>query len=152
MSYTFYGKDAFISTLHIMLLLPLHRVLLKHALHPFPVSTVRLGVRASYEGQNLILVDQLDPLLRVPSLERGAHGVEDAPHLFVAALLVRVGVRTEGASINDIRKNFVYFLPPPPCPHLELIYGIKFTQPTLPCPFFHDPLPPLMQTSYLEAP
>ena len=105
MSYTFYGKDAFISTLHIMLLLPLHRVLLKHALHPIPVSTMRLGIRASYEGQDLILIDQLDPLLRVPPLERGAHGVEDAPHLFVAALLIRVGVRTEGASIN--RPNVV---------------------------------------------
>ena len=32
------------------------------------------------------------------------------------------------------------FLPPPPCPHLELIYTTKFTQPPIPCPLFHDPL------------
>ena len=36
--------------------------------------------------------------------------------------------------------------------HLEVIYFTKFTQPPLQGPLFHDPLSPLMQTSYLEAP
>ena len=31
---------------------------------------------------------------------------------------------------------------PPPCPHLDLIYTIKFTQPPLLCLLFHDPPPP----------
>ena len=40
----------------------------------------------------------------------------------------------------------------PPCPHLELICSIKFTQPPCLHPLFHDPLPPQMRTSFLEAP
>ena len=32
-------------------------------------------------------------------------------------------------------------LPPPPCPHLDLIYATKLTQPPLLRPPFHDPLP-----------
>ena len=39
-----------------------------------------------------------------------------------------------------------------PCPHLNLIYSIKFTQPPLLHLLFHDHPPPLMRTSYLEAP
>ena len=27
----------------------------------------------------------------------------------------------------------------PPCPHLDLIYTIKFTKPPVLCPLFHDP-------------
>ena len=40
-----------------------------------------------------------------------------------------------------------------PCPHLDLSYTIKFTQPFLRL-LFHDPLPlpPPMHTSYLETP
>ena len=49
-----------------------------------------------------------------------------------------------------------FFDPLPPCPHLPLIYtsicSIKSMQPPLPCLLFHDPPPPLLQTSYLEAP
>ena len=40
--------------------------------------------------------------------------------------------------------------PPPPCPHLEMIYTVKFIQPLLLRPLFHDP--PTMRTSYLDAP
>ena len=36
--------------------------------------------------------------------------------------------------------KFLGFWPPsPPCPHLDLIYTIKFTQPLLLHPLFHDP-------------
>ena len=38
----------------------------------------------------------------------------------------------------------------PLCPHLELIYIIKFTQPPLLCTLFHDPPP--MQTYFMDAP
>ena len=39
--------------------------------------------------------------------------------------------------------NFSDFLTPsPPCLHLELIYILKFMQPPLLRPLFHDPLPP----------
>ena len=55
-----------------------------------------------------------------------------------------------GASINDVHKMFGFF--DPPCPHFELIYCIKFTQSPLLCPLFHEPPPPLMRTSYLDAP
>ena len=42
------------------------------------------------------------------------------------------GLTTRGASRYDIRKFFGFFDPFPPCPHLELIYTIKFTQPLTP--------------------
>ena len=46
---------------------------------------------------------------------------------------------------------FLAFLTPSlPCPHLDLIYIMKFAQPPLLHPLFHD-FPP-MWTSYLEAP
>ena len=45
----------------------------------------------------------------------------------------------QGASRYDVRKHFGYFDSLPPCPHLDLIYTKKFTQPP-------------MRTSYLEAP
>ena len=48
---------------------------------------------------------------------------------------------TEGAYINDICKILGFFDPLPPCPHLELIYTIQFTQPPLLCPLFYDPPP-----------
>ena len=48
--------------------------------------------------------------------------------------------------------KFLDFLPPAPCPHLELICSMKFMQPPLLHPHFHDPLPSPMSTSYLEAP
>ena len=48
--------------------------------------------------------------------------------------------------------KFSDFLTPSPCLHLELISTIKFTQPPLLHPLFHDPPPPLMRISYLEAP
>ena len=58
-----------------------------------------------------------------------------------------------GASIiDDARKAFGFFCPPPPCPHLELIYALNFTQPPLLHLLFHDPPSPPMQTSYLDAP
>ena len=45
--------------------------------------------------------------------------------------------------------KFSDFLNPlTPCPHLELIYDMKFTQLR---PLFHDPLPPPMRTSYLRC-
>ena len=59
-------------------------------------------------------------------------------------------VQAEGVSRYDVRKNFGFFDPLPPCLHLDLIYTIKFTQPLLLRPLFHDPPP--MRTSYLEAP
>ena len=40
--------------------------------------------------------------------------------------------------------------PLPPWPHLDLIHT-KTQPPSLP-PLFHEPPPPPMQTSYLEAP
>ena len=43
-----------------------------------------------------------------------------------------------------------FLTPFPPCPHLDLIYTIEFTQPLLLRPLLHDPPP--MPTSYLEAP
>ena len=56
-------------------------------------------------------------------------------------------------SINDVFKICRYFdRHPHPYPHLELIYTIKFTQPPIPVRFSMTPLPPLMRTSYLEAP
>ena len=58
---------------------------------------------------------------------------------------------SSGSSINDVSKIF-RFLPIPPCLYLELIYAIKFTQPPLLHPLFHDTPPPTMWTSYLEAP
>ena len=45
-----------------------------------------------------------------------------------------------------------FLTPSPPCLHLDLIYTIEFTQPPLLRPLFHDLPPPLMRTSYLEAP
>ena len=51
---------------------------------------MRLGHRTGYPGQNLVLVDQLYPVLGVPALEGGAHGVEDPPHLRIAPLCVGV--------------------------------------------------------------
>ena len=47
-------------------------------------------------------------------------------------------------------QNFRIFLPLPPCLHLELIFTIKFTQPPLLCPLFHDPLTPQVRTSYIR--
>ena len=44
----------------------------------------------------------------------------------------------QGASINDNRKIFGFFDPLPTCLHLELIYAIKFTQPSLLRLLFHD--------------
>ena len=48
--------------------------------------------------------------------------------------------------------KFSAFLTPPPCPHLHLIFTIKFTQHPSQHALFHDPPSPLMWTSYLEAP
>ena len=48
--------------------------------------------------------------------------------------------------------KFSDFLTPPPFLHLDLIYTTIFMQPPLLHLLFHDPPPPLMQTSYLEAP
>ena len=60
--------------------------------------------------------------------------------------------REGGSSIYDIPNISGFFDLLPLCPHLELIYMIKLSQPPLLRPLFHDPLPPLMRTSYLEAP
>ena len=46
----------------------------------------------------------------------------------------------------------LYFWPPPPRPHLDLMHSIKFMQPPFLRLLFHDSLPPLMLTSYLGAP
>ena len=46
----------------------------------------------------------------------------------------------KGASINDIRNIFRFFDPLSPCPHLELICSIKFTQPPLRIRFSVNPL------------
>ena len=40
----------------------------------------------------------------------------------------------------------------PPGPHFQRICSVKFTQPPLTCPLFHNPSPPPMWTSYLDAP
>ena len=56
----------------------------------------------------------------------------------------------KGASIDDIRKMCGFFDPLPPCLHLQLIWGIKFTPHPLLCPLLLDPPP--MLTSYLDAP
>ena len=45
-------------------------------------------------------------------------------------------------SLNTSAKMFDFFLPPPPCLHLELFYYTKFPQPPLLCPLFHDPPSP----------
>ena len=57
---------------------------------------------------------------------------------------------TMEASRYDVHKIFGFLTPP--CPHLDLIYITKFTQPHLQFPLFHDPLPPPKETSYTEAP
>ena len=61
-------------------------------------------------------------------------------------------VNAKWASRYDIHKIFGFFDPLSPCLNLELINIIKFTQSPFLCPLFHDPLPPPMRTSYLEAP
>ena len=48
----------------------------------------------------------------------------------------------KGASRCDIRKILGFFDPLPPCPHLDLIYTIKFKQPPLLRTLFNDPPPP----------
>ena len=48
-------------------------------------------------------------------------------------------------------KSLAFLAPSPPCLHLDPIYTIEIN-PTLKHPLSHDPLPPLMRTSYLEAP
>ena len=63
----------------------------------------------------------------------------------------------EGSSVGELpdmlsAKLSAFLTPSFPHPHLELIYTVKFTEPPLLSPLFHDPLPPLMRTSYLEAP
>ena len=45
-----------------------------------------------------------------------------------------------------------FLTPSPPCPHLDLIYTIKFTQPPLLRTLIHDPLPPPMRTYLMDAP
>ena len=47
----------------------------------------------------------------------------------------------EGASRYDARNIFGFIDPLTPCPHLNLIYTTKYTQPPLLCPLFEDPLP-----------
>ena len=54
-----------------------------------------------------------------------------------------------GSSLNDVHKNFGFFDILPPCPHLDLIYALKFTQPPFLRPHFHDPPP--MRTSHLKT-
>ena len=62
--------------------------------------------------------------------------------------------KVSGVSVREppfmMSTKFSAFLTPPLCLHLELLYTIKFTQPPLLPPIFHDPPP--MQTSYLKAP
>ena len=49
-------------------------------------------------------------------------------------------------------QNLQIFLTLSHCPHLDLIYTIKFTQPPYYVRFSMTPLPPSMWTSYMEAP
>ena len=49
-------------------------------------------------------------------------------------------------------KLFEFSDPLFPCLQADLTYATRFTHPPLLRPLFHDPLPPPMRTSYLEAP
>ena len=54
----------------------------------------------------------------------------------------RVPTRFRLMELPDMMSTkYSEFLPPPPCPHLDLIYTIKFTQPPLLRLHFHGPLP-----------
>ena len=48
---------------------------------------------------------------------------------------------TKGASINNIHIIIAIFYPLSPCPLLNLIFSMRFMQPPLLRPPFHDPLP-----------
>ena len=54
--------------------------------------------------------------------------------------IVTARMRPKGASIYDIRKILDFLTP---CPHLDLIYTIKFMLPPFPGLIFHDPPLPL---------
>ena len=58
----------------------------------------------------------------------------------------------KGAPIYDIRKIVGFFNPLPPFPHMEPIYTLKFMRPPLQRPIFHDPPPPRVQMSNMDAP
>ena len=77
-------------------------------------------------------------------------------HVRFPILQVQGHRRPWGAAINDIRKIFRLSDPLPLCPHLELIYTAKFTQPPLPyyvgVRFSMTPSFPSMRTSHLDAP
>ena len=82
------------------------------------------------------------PLLSRPScVSRNRRQQKTATHMITSCFLLKETSR------YDVRKIIGFFLPPPlPCPHLDMIYTINFTQPP-----FRD-IPPPMWTSYLEAP
>ena len=71
------------------------------------------------------------------------------PSAFLLHRLVIRGLR----ELPDMTSaKFSDFLALPPCPHLDLIYALKFMQPPFYIRFSMTPLPPLMWTSYVEAP
>ena len=78
----------------------------------------------------------------------------EAPRTRIEASLIQINVsRGRGeASINDDRKIFGFLDPLPPCPHLELISTTNSHNLPYYIHFSVTPLPPLMPTSYLEAP
>ena len=66
--------------------------------------------------------------------------------------------QSQGSAIFDVSElpdkvsaKFLSFLTLYPLVRIW-IYTIKFTQPPLLRPLFHDPFPPPIRTSYLEAP
>lgn len=62
----------------------------KHVLDPVPVSVVGHLVHPHCLGHDLVLVDELDPLVPVVLLEGRPHRVEDRAHLGKGPLFVRV--------------------------------------------------------------
>ena len=93
------------------------------ALHPHALHGRPDGARRARQVQ-----DQVEAL----------HGDADQG---MVALARRAPI---GAYRYDVHKIFGFFDPLPPCPHLELIYTVKFMQPPLPRPpLFHESLTPL---------
>ena len=89
------------------------------------------------------------------SLGQNQHGIS-VPDRPLPSITGRSARRITGMHFDkeafryDVDKIFGFFDLLPPCPHLVLTYTLKFTQPPLLHLLFHDP--PLMRTSYLEAP
>ena len=70
--------------------------------------------------------------------------------IFLFFLATSAAKQRKGASRYEVLKSFAFYDPLPPCPHLDLIYTMKFIQPPSLRLLFHEPPP--MWTSYLDAP